>query len=74
MKTNKLFLFIAVLSTILFPSCNTSKRDSSPKELIGGLELLSSEQTGVDFNNSIIESEKQIIFITVKFIMEQELL
>ena len=34
-----------------------SKRDLNPKELIGGLELLSSEQTGVDFNNAIKESE-----------------
>ena len=57
MKTYKLFLFIAVLFTVLFSSCTTSKRDLYPKELIGGLELLSSEQTGVDFNNAIKESE-----------------
>jgi|TARA_B110000093_G_scaffold44866_1_gene47972 hypothetical protein len=40
MKTYKLFLFIAVLSAVLFSSCTTSKRDLNPKELIGGFELL----------------------------------
>jgi hypothetical protein len=59
MKTNFFLLkaLFAVLSIVLFSSCNTSKRDLNPKELIGGLELLSSEQTGVDFNNAIKESE-----------------
>jgi hypothetical protein len=42
MKTNFFLLkaLFAVLSTVLFSSCNTSKRDLNPKELIGGLELL----------------------------------
>ena len=40
MKTYKLFLFIAVLPAVLFSFCTASKRDLNPKELIGGLELL----------------------------------
>ena len=40
MKTYKSFLFIAVISTVLFSCCTTSKRDLYPKELIGGFELL----------------------------------
>jgi hypothetical protein len=58
MKTYKLSIFVLFLITILFSSCNSSKRDSYPKELIGGLELLTPEQTGIDFNNAIKESEK----------------
>ena len=33
-------------------------KTNNPKELMVGLELLSSEQTGIDFNNAIKESEK----------------
>ena len=57
MKTFKSFLFIAVLSNVLFSSCGNSKRDLYPEDLIGGFELLSAEKTGIDFNNAIKESE-----------------
>ena len=56
MKTYKILLLIPVLS-VLFSTCTNSKRDINPKELIGGFELLSSEKTGIDFNNSITESK-----------------
>ena len=56
MKTFKSFLFIAVLSNVLFFSCVNSKRDLYPEDLIGGFELLSAEKTGIDFNNAIKES------------------
>jgi hypothetical protein len=35
-------------------SCQNSKIDLFPEDLIGGFELLSLEQTGIDFNNIII--------------------
>jgi hypothetical protein len=56
MKLTK-YIHSFILSILIFNSCTSSKRDNNPKELIGGLELLSSEQTGIDFNNSIKESE-----------------
>jgi hypothetical protein len=56
MKTYKLSILIVLVFTILFSSCNTSKRDINPKELIGGFDLLTPEQTGVNFNNAIKES------------------
>jgi hypothetical protein len=57
MKTYKLSILIVLVFAILFSSCNTSKRDINPKELIGGLELISSEYSGVTFNNAISETE-----------------
>ena len=47
-----------VLIVSLFYSCNDYEpiRDLYPKELTGGFELLTSEKTGIDFNNSIQES------------------
>lgn len=49
-------LFVALILMIF--SCQTeSNRDLNPKELIGGFELLPSEITGIDFNNSIQESK-----------------
>ncbi|WP_034044675.1 VCBS repeat-containing protein [Wocania ichthyoenteri] len=49
----------SVLLVIIFVvlSCNNPKRDLYPETLIGGLELLSSEKTGIDFNNAIKESK-----------------
>ena len=46
-----------IVSFAILNSCTTSQRDSNPKELIGGLELLPSQQTGITFNNAITESE-----------------
>ena len=38
----------------MFSACNNGpKRDLNPTELIGGFELLSSDETGIDFKNSI---------------------
>ncbi|MBT5615895.1 MAG: CRTAC1 family protein [Flavobacteriales bacterium] len=50
-------LSIVAIITLVLSSCTSSKRDVNTEELIGGLELLSSEQTGIHFNNSIKESE-----------------
>ena len=48
-------IFIVLIITCL--SCdNTPKRDLNPEELIGGFELLSAEETGIDFSNTIKES------------------
>jgi hypothetical protein len=55
-KPNLYIVFLALLNFLLF-SCNNSKRDINPKELTGGLQLLASDETGIDFNNSIKESE-----------------
>ena len=44
-------------SIAVFFNCkNETKRDLNPEELVGGFELLSSDQTGIDFNNTIKES------------------
>ncbi len=53
---NMLILFLIVP---LFYSCNDDGpiRDLYPKELISGFELLPSEETGIDFNNSIKEGK-----------------
>lgn len=56
MKLNIYILSGLLLLCIFFNSCSNSNRDLNPKELIGGLELLSSEETGIDFNNSIVET------------------
>ena len=46
-----------LLVFVLLVSCNNSPgRNLYPKELVGGFNLLPSEQTGIDFNNSIKES------------------
>ena len=42
---------------MLFSSCDSSQRDLNTKELRGGLELLTSEQTGINFNNAIQETK-----------------
>jgi hypothetical protein len=57
MKTYTPFVLITLFFAMLFSSCNYSKRELYPKELIGGFELLKPEQTGIDFNNSIKETE-----------------
>jgi len=50
----KITLFVLVL----FLSCQESKRNLNPKKLVGGFELLSPNQTGIDFNNKIKEGIK----------------
>jgi hypothetical protein len=57
MKFNTSLISILILAVTLISSCITSERDVNPTELISGLELLSSKQTGITFNNSIKESE-----------------
>ncbi|NNE32093.1 MAG: VCBS repeat-containing protein [Winogradskyella sp.] len=50
--------YLATLIVIsLFCSCNEGvKRDLYPQELVAGFNLLSKEQTGIDFKNTINES------------------
>lgn len=60
MKINRCsskFLFLVFILAISF-SCQKSKRNLHLEELVGGFESLSSEKTGIDFNNAIKESEK----------------
>jgi hypothetical protein len=58
----KVHSFVVLLSLILitpfFFSCDSKPtRDLYPKELIGGFDLLPSEATGIDFNNTIQEGK-----------------
>lgn len=56
MKFNAAFISVLILAGTLFSSCNLSEREINLTELKGGLELLPSKQTGIDFNNTINES------------------
>ncbi|WP_299126791.1 VCBS repeat-containing protein [uncultured Winogradskyella sp.] len=59
MKKNSIKSIVLVSVPLLIFACNnTPKRDLNPKELVGGFELLNSDLTGVDFNNSIRVSKK----------------
>ena len=49
-------LMICASIAVFFNCKNETKRDLNPEELIGGLELLPQEKTGIDFSNTIIES------------------
>jgi len=52
--------FISVLSIVLLLfSCNNQpQRNLYPETLVGGFNLLPSQETGIDFNNAIRESKK----------------
>ena len=55
---NNIKIQIALITLILF-SCNDKPvRDINTGELVGGFKLLSPEETGINFNNSIKESPK----------------
>jgi hypothetical protein len=56
MKFNTSFVSVLILVVTFISSCNTSTREVDSKGIIGEFELLSSEQTGVDFNNTIKET------------------
>jgi hypothetical protein len=51
---NKYIVLIAIC--VISISCQDSQRNLYPETLEGGFELLSSTETGIDFNNSIKES------------------
>ena len=57
MKINFFMLKSLFAVCLLMVSCQNSKRDLYPENLIGGFELLSAEKTGIDFNNAITETE-----------------
>ena len=58
MKHLKTFSFLSILFITIIYSCDTKPvRDLSSGELVAGFELLSSEETGIDFNNSIEEGK-----------------
>ena len=57
MKINFFILKALFAVCLLMVSCQNSKRDLYPENLIGGFELLSAEKTGIDFNNAITETE-----------------
>jgi enediyne biosynthesis protein E4 len=52
---NKYIVLIAIYAISI--ACQDSKRNLYPETLEGGFELLSSTETGIDFNNSIKESK-----------------
>ena len=54
MKRKVLWIF----GCLLLVACQQSQRDLYPEELVGGFELLPPERTGIDFNNTITESER----------------
>jgi hypothetical protein len=57
MKNTKIQFVIASVLCCFFFNCNQEpQRDLYPTELIGGLDLLPSERTGIDFSNTINES------------------
>lgn len=58
MNSTKIKFAVTIIICNLFFTCNDSpKRDLYPEDLIAGFELLPSEKTGIDFNNSIKETE-----------------
>jgi hypothetical protein len=58
MTNTKIRFVIVSTICVFFLNCNQDpKRDLYPETLVGGFELLSSEKTGIDFNNAIRESE-----------------
>ena len=56
MKFNTLYISTLLLFFIFY-SCDNSEVKSDSNELTVGLELMSSTHTGINFNNSITESE-----------------
>ena len=57
MKSAKIQFIITSIICLFFLNCNQKpERNLYPETLVGGLELLPSEKTGIDFNNSIKES------------------
>ncbi|CAI8411031.1 MAG: Uncharacterised protein [Polaribacter sejongensis] len=57
MKTLFFCFKIVFAVSVFLISCQNSKRNLHPETLVGGFELLPAEQTGIDFMNSIKESE-----------------
>lgn len=57
MSVSKFYIIVLVFINIAFLSCIKNQRDVNPKELLGGLELVSPELSGITFNNSIKETE-----------------
>jgi hypothetical protein len=54
MKNTKIQLVIVSALCVFFFNCNQGpQRDLYPNELLGGLDLLPSEKTGIDFSNTI---------------------
>ncbi len=57
MKKETMKTFSLIVICLFFHACQQGpQRDLYPEELIGGLELLPSEKTGIDFSNTIKES------------------
>ncbi|MFT4838708.1 MAG: hypothetical protein ACI9V9_000616, partial [Oleispira sp.] len=56
-KSNSQLIVLLIITSFLMSCNNEPSRDLYPKELVGGFNLLPSEETGIDFNNSIEESK-----------------
>ena len=57
MKKNKIYSATLVFTLIFLYCCKNNPDRPYAEELSGGLELLTSEQTGIDFSNNITESK-----------------
>ncbi|NMH89691.1 VCBS repeat-containing protein [Flavivirga algicola] len=53
---------VTILILVLIMACQGPQRDLYPETLTGHLQLLSSERTGIDFNNTIKETTTKNIF------------
>jgi len=58
MKSKTIYFKLIVFAFVLLISCQNNKRNLNPGNLVGGFELLSPDQTGIDFNNAIKEGVK----------------
>ena len=58
MKIELCHIKVVVILILVNISCQKPVRDLYPEKLIGGLELMPFEVTGIDFNNAIKESKK----------------
>ncbi|SDS24106.1 Repeat domain-containing protein [Formosa sp. Hel1_31_208] len=58
MKKVKIISLILSITLFVVSSCDKSPQKPFADEIVGGLELLSSEQTGIDFSNTIKESKQ----------------
>ncbi|WP_213521840.1 VCBS repeat-containing protein [Nonlabens sp.] len=56
-KSTSQFIVVLIITSFLMSCNNEPSRNRYPKELLGGFNLLPSEETGIDFNNTIEESK-----------------
>ena len=57
MKKKKIYFLTFSCILVFLCSCNNDSQRDYATEVVGALELLPSEKTGIDFNNAIKESK-----------------